>query len=255
MHVGAYPPSGRHLRAPDRRQLLRSDSLESLGYFFNRSHMFKGLLSSAKEATNASLAALSIGHQAHAQKRIEAIEALWATIREMRRESSSTIMLFEMCKYPTAKEQVQKGKLSTEISEALTFDAISKRFGSTVIDLEPHRVFLGEALWSRFNLYAGLQLDFAAAANTFVHKGGDLDVWRKEIKQRDLPSYFNSSPAALAVLKDSKSLPKDILRLVVEDLMFAVSMVVSGRDASLVALDVAEEANDRLARVATEFTE
>jgi len=43
MHVGAYPPSGRHLRAPDRRQLLRSDSLESLGYFFNRSHMVQTL--------------------------------------------------------------------------------------------------------------------------------------------------------------------------------------------------------------------
>jgi hypothetical protein len=206
-------------------------------------------LASNRLLLETALKSQAAGHDLFQQKRLAAVERLWAGVLELRECLSSPVFFFGVLLPSEYDSALEKSDALAASVAAVTDDMILTAIIPTR-QLEADRPHLGEALWFHFFIYRAF---LARLAHLIVEgkRRQHISDWRDDGGVRQLLSHVIPKDTLEALL-NSKHEPIAINRAIdmLESLLLKeVSLITSGRRSSFESFENAKELQAALAGV------
>ena len=192
-------------------------------------------------------ATFTAGHIAASERRLQAVEALWKTILELRNNTPTIVGVADMLTSDETRKVPADPRLAPLLKD-LSEAKIVSIFIQGSSGVEVFRPFFGDYLWSLFFVYRALM---GRISLIFVKGRGQatVDYWAEDDGVRQLLSAVLSKDE-LEHFHKMRIGKLDFMRGAMEAKILAeIRRIVSGQSSGEVALDQARRISEALARV------
>jgi hypothetical protein len=204
-------------------------------------------LADSRVVLEAAIRSHSAGQDLFQQRRLEAVDKLWATARQLREDLRGPVFFFSVLLPSEYDSQLAKGGAIAASIEDVTEESILSAM-QAANDVEIERPHLGETLWLKFFIYRAFLGRLAFLVLDGKQKG-HIEDWREDSGVRQILSHLLTDET-LASLLAAKNDPTAINRAVnalegtvLED----ISRITSGRQSSFESFENSERLREAVA--------
>jgi hypothetical protein len=198
----------------------------------------KDQMAREKLVLDAAVASFSFGQQKAQEKRLEAVEALWESVLEVRRACQHAIFFYSILLPSEYNDLFTNPKLQKSFSGLNYESTLSKISEHT--DLEKHRPYLGETLWYLFYLYNAILGRMTYLLIDGKEKG-NISNWMTDSLTGQYLQHIMTAEQLKQIQKNPINAAEKVVMFLEEYLLEEISLIVSGERSSKESFEYAQK--------------
>jgi hypothetical protein len=197
----------------------------------------KDQMAREKLVLGAAVNTFSFGQQKAQEKRLEAVEALWNSVLEVRRACQKAIFFYSMLLPNEYNDLLTNTKLQKSFSD-LNYESTLGKI-SDHSDLEKHRPYLGETLWYLFYLYNAILGRMTYLLIDGKEKG-DITNWMTDSLTSQYLDHIMTGEQLEQIKNNQSNAAGRVLMFLEGYLLEEISLIVSGERSSKESFEYAQ---------------